>query len=106
MLAKDSGFPRLTLKTLVINTHLTYPGWSEGRLNRTFMDAAKAFFVERGHHVTETFVEHGYTPDIWRNTACRSQIRTLAHFLASRMAGRAANLRQLGGRFETAPHRI
>jgi hypothetical protein len=51
------------LKTLVINTHLTYPGWSEGRLNRTFMDAAKAFFVERGHHVTETFVEHGYTPD-------------------------------------------
>ncbi len=27
------------------------------------MDAAKAFFVERGHLVVETFVERGYTPD-------------------------------------------
>jgi NADPH dehydrogenase (quinone) len=48
------------MKILIINTHLTYPGWSEGKL---FMDLAKAFFVERGHQVAETFVERGYDPE-------------------------------------------
>ena len=48
------------MKILVINAHLNYPGWSEGKLNLTFMDAAKAFFTERGHEVAETFVERGY----------------------------------------------
>jgi modulator of drug activity B len=51
------------MKILIINTHLTYPGWSEGKLNQTFMDAAKAFFVERGHPVAETHVERGYKPE-------------------------------------------
>jgi NADPH dehydrogenase (quinone) len=51
------------MKILIINAHLNYPGWSEGKLNLTFMDAAKTFFVERGHQVAETFVERGYTPD-------------------------------------------
>ena len=51
------------MKILVINTHLTYPGWSEGKLNLAFMDLAKAFFVERGHQVAETFVERGYDPE-------------------------------------------
>ncbi len=51
------------MKILIINTHLTYPGWSEGKLNLTFTEAAKAFFVERGHQVVETFVERGYTAD-------------------------------------------
>ena len=51
------------MKTLIINAHLTYPGWSEGKLNLTFMEAAKAFFVEHGHQVIETFVERGYAPD-------------------------------------------
>ena len=51
------------MKILLINTHLTYPGWSEGKLNLTFMDQAKAFFTERGHDVAETFVERGYKPD-------------------------------------------
>ena len=46
------------MKILSINTHLTYPGWSEGKL-----DLAKAFFVERGHPVAETFVERGYDPE-------------------------------------------
>jgi modulator of drug activity B len=27
------------------------------------MDRAKAFFVERGHQVAETFVERGYDPE-------------------------------------------
>jgi modulator of drug activity B len=51
------------MNVLLINTHLTYAGWSEGKLNMAFMDAAKAFFTERGHQVTETFVERGYKPD-------------------------------------------
>ncbi len=48
------------MKILIINTHLTYAGWSEGKLNLTCMDLAKNFFRERGHEVTETFVERGY----------------------------------------------
>jgi NADPH dehydrogenase (quinone) len=51
------------METLIINTHLTYPGWSEGKLNLTLMELAKTFFVERGHTVTETMVERGYKPD-------------------------------------------
>lgn len=51
------------MKVLLINTHLTYPGWSEGKLNLTFMDAAKGFFAARGHEVRETFVERGYDPE-------------------------------------------
>jgi NADPH dehydrogenase (quinone) len=51
------------MNILIINTHLTYPGWSEGKLNLTFMDAAKTFFTQRGHSVAETFVEHGYKPE-------------------------------------------
>ena len=48
---------------LLINAHLNYPGWSEGKLNLTFMECAKAFLVERGHQVAETLVERGYRPD-------------------------------------------
>jgi len=51
------------MKILIINTHLAYPGWSEGKLNLTFMDAANAFFTERGHQVAKTFVERGYKPE-------------------------------------------
>jgi NADPH dehydrogenase (quinone) len=49
------------MKILSINTH--YPGWSEGKLNLAFMNLARAFFVERGHSVVETFVERGYDPE-------------------------------------------
>jgi modulator of drug activity B len=48
------------MKILIINAHLTYPGWSEGKLNLTFMNLAKTFFGERGHEVAETFVKRGY----------------------------------------------
>lgn len=51
------------MKILLINTHLTYPGWSEGTLNQTFMNLARDFFTTRGHEVTETFVERGYTAE-------------------------------------------
>ena len=51
--------PSNRVKILSVNTHLTYPGWSEGKLNLAFMDLAKTFLVERGHEVAETFVERG-----------------------------------------------
>ncbi len=50
------------MSTLIINSHLHYPGWSEGKLNLTFMEIAKAYFVERGDTVDETFIERGYDP--------------------------------------------
>jgi NADPH dehydrogenase (quinone) len=53
--------PSNQMKILSINTHLTYSGWSEGKLNLAFMDLAKAFFVERGHQVAETFVGRAMT---------------------------------------------
>lgn len=51
------------MNALIINCHLHYPGWSEGKLNITFMAAAKAFFTEGGHQLAETFVERGYNPE-------------------------------------------
>jgi modulator of drug activity B len=51
------------MKIFIINAHLNYPGWSEGKLNLAFMDTAKATFAERGHQITETFIERGYAPD-------------------------------------------
>ena len=29
---------------LLINTHLTYPNWTEGKLNDSFIQVAKTFF--------------------------------------------------------------
>ena len=51
------------MKILLINTHLNYPDWSEGKLNMTLTELAKTFFVERGHEVIQTFVERGYAPE-------------------------------------------
>jgi NADPH dehydrogenase (quinone) len=45
------------MEILIINAHLTYPGWSEGKLNLAFMGIAKAFFLKRGDQVVETFIE-------------------------------------------------
>ncbi|MEJ5145304.1 hypothetical protein [Sphingobacterium sp. MYb388] len=40
--------PNSTNKTvLLINTHLTYPGWSEGKLNASFYNVAKEFFISK-----------------------------------------------------------
>ena len=47
---------------LLVNTHLTYPNWSEGALNKAFQGKAKAFFEESGYEVLETIVENGYEP--------------------------------------------
>jgi modulator of drug activity B len=51
------------MKILIINAHLTYAGWSEGKLNLACMEVAKAFFEEREHQVAQTFVERGYEPE-------------------------------------------
>lgn len=47
-------------KVLLINTHLTYPNWSEGKLNDAFHQKAKEFFLAKGFEVLETKVEAGY----------------------------------------------
>lgn len=49
-----------TQKVLLINTHLTYPNWSEGKLNDAFHQTAKAFFLSNGFEIIETKVEDGY----------------------------------------------
>lgn len=51
------------MNALLINAHLTYPGWSEGKLNLTFMEVARTFFQERGFQIDETFVERSYDPE-------------------------------------------
>lgn len=50
------------MKVLLINTHLNYPNWSEGALNKSMHDIAKVHFEDEGHEVTETYVESGYEP--------------------------------------------
>jgi len=49
-----------TRKVLLINTHLTYPNWSEGTLNASFHQKAKEFFEANNFEVLETKVEDGY----------------------------------------------
>lgn len=52
-----------TKKVLLINTHLTYPNWTEGTLNNSFVQKAKDFFEAKGFEVLETKVESGYNPE-------------------------------------------
>ncbi len=47
-------------KVLLINTHLTYPNWTEGTLNGAFSQKAKDFFESKGFEVLETKIENGY----------------------------------------------
>ena len=48
------------MNALLINTHLPYPGWSEGKLNASAQAAAREFFEDRGDSVVETHVASGY----------------------------------------------
>jgi len=50
-------------KVLLINTHLTYPNWSEGLLNDAFNQKAKDFFESKDFEILETKVEDGYDAD-------------------------------------------
>ncbi|AWG26971.1 flavodoxin [Flavobacterium kingsejongi] len=46
-----------------MNTHLTYPNWSEGLLNDAFTQKAKDFFKAHNYEVIVTKVEEGYDAD-------------------------------------------
>jgi modulator of drug activity B len=50
-------------KVLLINTHLTYPNWSEGTLNDAFFKKAMDFFTTKYYEVLETQVEAGYNAE-------------------------------------------
>jgi modulator of drug activity B len=47
-------------KVLIINAHLTYPNWTEGKLNSAFENIAKDFFTARSFEVLHTKIEAGY----------------------------------------------
>ena len=44
----------------IINAHLTYPNWTEGRLNAAMANIAKKHFESQNHEVTVTKVEDSY----------------------------------------------
>lgn len=48
---------------LLINAHLTYPNRSEGKLNASFQEVARDFFLVQGYEVLETKIENGYDPE-------------------------------------------
>ena len=50
-------------KVLLINAHLTYPNWTEGKLNNSFYQIAKDFFTAQSFEVLETTIEDGYNPE-------------------------------------------
>jgi NADPH dehydrogenase (quinone) len=50
-------------KVLLIDTHLTYPNWLEGKLNNAFHQVAKDFFISKSIQVFETKVEAVYIPE-------------------------------------------
>ena len=52
-----------TKKVLIINAHLTYPNWTEGKLNDAFFQSAKDFFTTKSYEVIETTIEDGYNPE-------------------------------------------
>lgn len=47
-------------KVLLINAHLTYPNWTEGKLNNSFIRVAKDYFISHSYEVTESKIEDGY----------------------------------------------
>lgn len=52
-----------TKKVLLIDTHLTYPNWTEGKLNNSFFQVAKEFFSSKSFEIIETKVEKGYNTE-------------------------------------------
>ena len=47
-------------KVLIINAHQKYEGFAEGKLNQTFVDAAKETLESKGCEVKVTYIEKGY----------------------------------------------
>lgn len=52
-----------TKKVLLIDAHLTYPKWTEGKLNNAFIQIAEDFFTAKSYEVLETEIEEGYDPE-------------------------------------------
>lgn len=50
-------------KVLLINAHLTYPNWTEGKLNNSFIEIASEFFKANNFEVLETKIEEGYNAE-------------------------------------------
>ncbi|WP_316632593.1 NAD(P)H-dependent oxidoreductase [uncultured Flavobacterium sp.] len=50
-------------KVLLINAHLAYPNWTEGKLNNSFIEIAKQFFKSNNYEVLETKIEENYNAD-------------------------------------------
>ncbi|MCV9928683.1 NAD(P)H-dependent oxidoreductase [Flavobacterium sp. LS1R49] len=50
-------------KVLLIDAHLTYPNWTEGTLNNSFLQKAKDFFSSENYEILVTKIESGYNPD-------------------------------------------
>ena len=50
-----------TKKVLLINTHLTYPNWTEGTLNNSFYQIAKEFFLSKSLEVLSFTRDFGTT---------------------------------------------
>ena len=47
-------------KILIINAHQKYEGFANGKLNQTFVDAAKETLETKGCEVKTTYIEKGY----------------------------------------------
>jgi modulator of drug activity B len=47
-------------KALIIDAHLHYPNWSEGSLNKAFINKATEFFINNGFVVLESKIEASY----------------------------------------------
>ena len=50
-------------KVLIINAHQKYEGFANGKLNQTFMDAAKETLEAENCEVKTTYIEKGYNID-------------------------------------------
>ncbi len=48
------------MNVLLINAHLVYKGFSEGRLNQTYVDTAVQVFEQNGCSIKTTYVDKGY----------------------------------------------
>jgi len=48
---------------LIVNAHLVYEGWSEGRLNAHLASVIEAEMRARGYQVRHTHIEQGYDPE-------------------------------------------
>ena len=57
------------METLIINSHLTYPGWSDCKLNLTFLEI-RFEKVAESHFLSEkeaAFLHHRNWDDFWHN---------------------------------------